>query len=133
MNLKKLLTSTLIIAILFIFLDAIIGILTFPLYDMQSGVYKAQPNAAAGIIFDLINAFILVIVFHILYKSIPGKGWKKGLNYGLIVGLFRVVMSSFTAIVIYNIPTSTILITTLVSYIEIIILCIALSLIHKNK
>jgi len=94
------------IGVLFIILDMLIAISTSPIFAPYSSlpIWKTPPNILAGTVFDLINGFILVTVYTTIYKGIPGSGWKKGLSYGVIVGLFRVVMMTFSTIVMYNIP-----------------------------
>jgi chromate transport protein ChrA len=67
-----------------------------------------------------------------IYNGIPGFGWKKGLYYGLIVGLFRVVMMSFSTIVMYNIPLRMVITSLITGYIEIVILCIILAVIYEK-
>jgi len=68
----------------------------------------------------------------IIYNGIPRFGWKKGLYYGLIVGLFRVVMMSFLTIVMYNILLRLIITSLITGYIEIVTLCIILALIYEK-
>ena len=75
---------------------------------------------------------ILVLVYGTIYKGIPGFGWKKGLNYGVIFGLFRVVMMSFSMIVMYNVPLILVFTSLITGFIEIVILCIILALIYEK-
>lgn len=39
------------------------------------------------IVVDIIEGIIYGLVFGIVMNSVPGNGWKKGLNYGLILWL----------------------------------------------
>jgi len=43
------------------------------------------------IVVDLIEGIIYGLVFTVVYNGIPGNGWKKGLNYGLILWLVATV------------------------------------------
>ena len=104
MKTKKILACGIITGVLFSVFDMLIAISTSPIFSPYSDlpIWKTPPNVPAGLIFDLINGFILAVVYTIVYNGIPGFGWKKGVNYGVFVGLFRVVMSSFSTIVMYN-------------------------------
>ena len=67
-----------------------------------------------------------------IYTGIPRFGCKKGLYHGLIVGLFRVVMMSFSSIVMYNIPLILVIIGFVTGYIEVVLLCIILAVIYEK-
>jgi len=43
------------------------------------------------IVIDLVEGIIYGLVFGIVMNGIPGNGWKKGLNYGLILWLVGTV------------------------------------------
>jgi hypothetical protein len=119
---------------LFIFFDMLIGIGTSPLFAPYShlAIWRTPPNVGAGLVFDLINGFILVAVYMTIYNGIPGVGWQKGLNYGIIVGLFRVVMTSFSSIVMYNIPSLVVLTGLITGFIEIVLLCVILAVVYEK-
>jgi len=134
MKTKKILLCGVITGVLFLIFDMLIGISTGPIFSPYSNlpIWKIPPNIFAGIVFDLINGFILVLVYRTIYKGIPGFGWKKGLNYGVIVGLFRVVMTSFSTIVMYNVPLILVSTNLITGFIEIVILCIILAVIYEK-
>jgi len=134
MKTKKILSCGIITGVLFLVFDMLIAILTGPIFSPYSDlpIWKTPPNILAGLIFDLINGLILAAVYTIVYNGIPGFGWKKGLIYGIFVGLFRVVMSSFSTIVMYNIPLTLVIASLITGYIEIIILCIILALVYER-
>jgi hypothetical protein len=131
---KNILACSMVTGVLFILFDMLIAILTNPIYSPYSDlpIWKTPPNILAGVIFDLINGFILVAVYMTIYNGIPGFGWKKGLYYGLIVGFFRVVMMSFSTIVMYNIPLRLVITSLITGYIEIVTLCIILAVIYEK-
>ncbi len=131
---KKILACSMVMGVLFIIFDMLIVISTSPIFAPYSDlpIWKTPPNILAGLFFDLINGFILVAVYVIIYNGISGFGWKKGLYYGLIVGLFRVVMMSFSSIVMYNIPLRLVITSLITGYIEIAILCIILAVIYEK-
>lgn len=134
MKTKKILACGIITGVLFSVFDMLIAISTSPMFSPYSDlpIWKTSPNILAGLIFDLINGFILAAVYTIVYNGIPGFGWKKGLNYGVFVGLFRVVMSSFSTIVMYNIPLTLVITSLITGYFEIIILCVILAAVYEK-
>ncbi len=134
MKIRKIIKSSIVIGILFIIFDMVTAISISPIFSYYSDlpIWKNPPNIVAGIVFDLINGFILVTIYSIIYNGIPGLGLKKGLNYGIMIAFFRVVMSSFSAIVMYNIPLTIIVADLIANYFEIVILCILLSLIYEK-
>ncbi len=134
MIITKLFTLGIWIGILFIVFDLLISLSTSPIFSSFSDlpIWKTPPNISAGIIFDLINGFVLVAVYMIIYNGIPGLGWRKGFNYGIIVGLFRVVMTSFSSIVMYNIPLPLVITSLITGYIEIVLLCIIVAIIYER-
>ena len=134
MKTKKIIACSIVTGVLFVIFDMLIAIIMSPIYFPYSNlpIWKTPPNILAGLIFDLVNGFVLVAVYMTIYKGIPGSGWKKGLNYGLIVGLFRVVMMSFSCIVMYNIPLILVITSLITGYIEIVILCMILAVIYEK-
>jgi hypothetical protein len=134
METKKILLCGIVTGVLFVIFDMLIAMSTSPVYSPYSdlAIWRTPPNILAGFVFDLINGFILVAVYMTIYKGIPGFGWKKGLNYGIIVGLFRVVMMSFSTGVMFNVPLVLVITGLITGYIEIVLLCIILSIIYEN-
>ena len=133
MKTKKILVCGIITGVLFSVFDMLIAMSTSPMFSPYSDlpIWKT-PNILAGLIFDLINGFILAVVYTIVYNGIPGFGWKKGLNYGILVGLFRVLMSSFSTIVMYNIPLTLVITSLITGYVEIIILCVIPAAVYEK-
>jgi len=134
MKTKKILACGIITGVLFSLSDMLIAISTSPIFSPYSDlpIWKTPPNILAGLIFDLINGFILAVVYTIVYNGIPGFGWKKGLNYGIFVGLFRVLMSSFSTIVMYSVPLTLVITSLITGYVEIIILCVILAAVYEK-
>lgn len=134
MDLKKFIVCGVATGILFLFLDVAVAIATSPILSPYSSlpVWKNPPDIAAGTLFDLVNGFILAGVYSIIYKGIPGEGWRKGLNYGIMVGLFRVLMAAFSTLVVYNVPQEVVLVNLLAGYAEIVLLCAALALVYEK-
>ncbi|MFX0070158.1 MAG: hypothetical protein ACFFAO_03620 [Candidatus Hermodarchaeota archaeon] len=130
----KLIVCSLIIGILFIILDILRAIITYPIFSAYSylPIWNTPPNILAGMIFDLINGFIIVFVYRILYEGIPSVKWCKGLYYGIIIGMFRVVMMTFSIIVLYNVPIIYVIVSLITGYIEIVILGVITSIIYEK-
>lgn len=126
--------TALLVGVLFIVFDMIIAIITSPIFSEHESlaIWKDPPNIVAGIVFDIINGFILVVVYKILYDGIPDENWRKGLNYGIIVGLFRVLMMAFSTFVMYDVPLELIITSLAAGYIEIVVLCILLAMIYDK-
>ncbi len=64
----------------------------------------------------LVAAFITLYL--VLYKSLPGTGWKKGLFFGLMLGVIKAVPEAFNQWMLFDYPTVMIvmqLINTLLS------------------
>ena len=131
---KSFVLCSMVTGILFIFFDMLIGIGTSRVFAPYSelAIWKTPPNVVAGVVFDLINGFILTAVYMTIYNGLPGLGWQKGLNYGLIVGLFRVVMTSFSSIVMYNIPVILVGTGLITGYVEIVLLCVILAVMYEK-
>lgn len=133
-NIRRTLIAGFIMGIAFLVLD----IVSFanPLMTLISAPYASLPiwkfsNPTApgtsnipflSLIFELINGILLVEVWFLINKSIPGKAWMKGLNYGVLVGLFRVVMGAFSTYVMYTVPDLVLITNSFVSFIEILVL-----------
>ena len=134
MKIKKLSICSVIVGAVFILLDMIFSMATIPLYAKYAElpIWNNPPNIIAGMVFDIINGFILVCVYNLLYDGIPGDRVRKGAVYGFIVGLFRVIMMTFSVIVVYNVPFDYVIMTMITGYVEIIVLGIILALIYEK-
>lgn len=134
LNYSHFVVCALFVGVIFIVCDGLVALLTMPFMPEIEDVaaWKDEPNIIAGMIFDLINGFILIGVYHIIRQGIPGEGWKKGFYYGCIVGLFRVVMLTFTTIVVYDVSFEVVLIQLVAYYIEIVVLGIVTVLLYHR-
>jgi hypothetical protein len=53
-----------------------------------------------------VTSFIFVYAYVLLKKSIPGKDWtSKGINYGILLFLISTVPSTFSLLMLINLPT----------------------------
>jgi len=133
-TISKIIFSSLIIGVFFIILDGCSAIILSPVYARFSGleIFKTAPSIRAGLLFDVLNGFILVTVFMVIQEGLPGGLIVKGIYFGFIVGLFRVLMNAFSSYVMYNIPPTLLIYSSLVWYVEIIVLGVLTSLVYQR-
>ena len=86
MNFKRLIIAGIVTSILFLVLDAILGIAGGLIAAQVFGVPSDQPpdietKITFGLIFELINGFMLAVIYAVIYRCLPGQGWQKGLSY----------------------------------------------------
>lgn len=80
-----------------------------------------------------IALIILFIAFYLLvYKSIPGYGWKKGLSFGLILGIVKAAPEAFNQWMLFTYPTTLIVIQLINTLISLIIFGIALGFVFDK-
>lgn len=138
MNVKRFLLAGIVTSILFLVFDMLFGSLggfigaqVFGLpFDQPSGI---EAKIQYGLIFELINGFMLALIYALIHPSLPGQGWKKGISYGLIVWGLRVVMWAFSTYMMFDIPTVSIVITVVTGLIEVLILGTVIAVIYTDK
>ena len=93
------------------------------------GIFGGMANwIMLNVIFSIIFTAILILLYLKLYESIPGKYWKKGLSFGLIIGLIKDVPEAFNQFMMFNYPSVLILVQLVNAILSLIILGIILSL-----
>jgi hypothetical protein len=120
--------------ILFGILDGLINAnpLAQKLYALYKPIARTTINVPAGIAIDLAYGFIMAAVFLLIYQSLPGQyGIVKGITFGFIVWFFRVVMSTASTWMMFNVPLQTILYTLITGFVEMLILGILYGLTLK--
>lgn len=120
----KFILKSLLIGIIFGFLDGLIHAnpIAENLYDIYEPISRDSINVIAGIIIDIVYGFILCGVFLLLHKSLPGVGFVKGLGYGVLMWIFRVMMYAITQWMMFAIPLETILYMILAGLFEMLII-----------
>jgi hypothetical protein len=136
MNLKRLVVAGIVASVLFLALDAALGTAGGFIGAEAFGVPIEQPpgfkaKMKFGLIFELINGFMLAVIYAVIHPSLPGRGWKKGISYGLIVWGLRVVMWAFSTYMVTDTHPISIAITVVTGLIEVMILCIVIAAIYK--
>jgi hypothetical protein len=99
------------------------------------GLPAAQPEGMEakfkfGLLFELINGFLLALIYAVIHPCLPGRGWVKGVSYGLIVWALRVVMWAFSTYMMTDLPSATIGITVGTGLIEVLILGVVIALVY---
>ena len=136
MNAKRLIVAGIAASVLFLVLDAALGTAGGFIGAQVFGLPAEQPpgfetKVKFGLIFELINGFMLAVIYAVIHPSLPGRGWKKGISYGLIVWGLRVVMWAFSTYMMTDMPPTLIAITVVTGLIEVLILGIVIAAIYR--
>ena len=133
MNIKRLVIASIAASVLFLVLDAVFGVLGGVIGETVFGIPGGQLDQAKmglGLVFELVNGFMLALIYAIIHPALPGEGWKKGISYGLIVWGLRVLMWAFSTYMMTSMPPIQISITVLTGVIEILIICVVIAAIY---
>ena len=138
MNVKRLLVAGIVASVLFLVLDAALGTAGGFIGAQVFGLPIEQPpgfeaKIKFGLVFELINGFMLAWIYAVIHPSLPGQGWKKGISYGLLVWGVRVVMGAFSTYMMTDTPPNSIAITVVTGLIEVVILCIVVAVIYRTE
>jgi hypothetical protein len=135
MNVGRLLVTGLVAAVLFLVLDMALGMVGGWLGRRLFRLPSAQPagiegKIKLGLLFELVNGFLLALIYAVIHTGLPGQGWIKGLSYGLIVWALRVVMWAFSTYMMTDLAPATIGITVGTGLIEVLILGVVIALVY---
>jgi hypothetical protein len=133
-NAKRLIVAGIVASVLFLVLDAVFGVAGGAIGESVFGLPAGQPDESkmmVGLVFELINGFMLAVVYAVIYDSLPGEGWRKGIGYGLIVWGLRVVMWAFSTYVMTDMSPVLIGISLVTGLVEVLILCIVIAAIYR--
>jgi hypothetical protein len=138
MSAKRLVVAGIVASVLFLVLDAVLGtvggFIGAEAFDLP---FEQPPGIEAkmkfGLIFELINGFMLAATYAVIHPSLPGLGWKKGISYGLIVWGLRVVMWAFSTYMMTDMAPVLIVINVVTGLIEVLILGIVIAVIYKAR
>jgi len=120
-------------SVLFLVLDAALGVLGGLAGTRIFGLPESQLDPAKmklGMVFEVINGFMLAIIYALIQPALAGQGWTKGVPYGLMVWGLRVVMWAFSTYMMTNLPPTQIAITTVTGLLEMLIICTAIAAIY---
>jgi len=135
MDIKRLVVAGIAASVLFLVLDMVLGTAGGFIGAEVFGVPVEQPpgfeaKVKLGLIFELMNGFMLAVIYAVIHPSLPGRGWKKGISYGLIVWGLRVVMGAFSTYMMTDMSPILIAITVVTGLIEVLILGIVIAAIY---
>jgi cellulose synthase/poly-beta-1,6-N-acetylglucosamine synthase-like glycosyltransferase len=136
MNTKRLIVAGIAASVLFLVLDAVLGTAGGFIGAQVFGLSVEQPpgiedKMMIAPVFELINGFMLAVIYAVIHPSLPGQGWKKGISYGLIVWGLRVVMWAFSTYMMTDMAPVLIVINGVTGLIEVLILGIVIAAIYK--
>jgi hypothetical protein len=137
MNIKRFILAWIVTTVLFLVLDMIFGTLGGFLTANITGAPIQGPvglesKIFTGLIFEVINGFILVLIYAVIHPSIPGEGLVKGIYYGFIVWTLRVLMWAFSTYMMFEVSSVLLVVTTILGLIEVLILCVVIAAIYKK-
>jgi hypothetical protein len=135
MNVKRFLLAGTVVSVLFLILDGLFGVAGGVIAERVFGLSAEQPDQAKmmlGLVFELVNGFMLVAIYAIVHRGLPGQGWKRGISYGLIVWGLRVVMWAFSTYMMTDMSPILISITVVTGLVEVLILCVVTAAIYKE-
>jgi hypothetical protein len=127
MNVKRFVIAGIVVSVLFLVLDGLLGVAGGFVGELVFGLSAGQPDESRMLlspVFELINGFMLVAVYAVINDGLPGRGWKKGIGYGLIVWGLRVVMWAFSTYIMTDMSPILIGISVVTGLVEVLILCI---------
>jgi hypothetical protein len=135
MNVARLVVAGIVASALFLVLDAALGMAGGFIGAKVFGLPSEQPSGIEGkmtygLIFELINGFMLALIFAVIHPSLPGQGWAKGISYGLLVWGLRVVMWAFSTYLMFDVPATSIAVTVATGLVEVLILGVAIAVIY---
>jgi hypothetical protein len=136
MNTKRLVVAGIVASVLFLVLDMGLGTAGGWIGAEVFGLPVEQPpgfeaKVKFGLIFELINGFMLAVIYAVIHPSLPGQRWEKGISYGLLVWGLRVVMGAFSTYMVTDTHPILIAITAVTGLIEVMILCIVIAAIYR--
>ncbi|MEW6042143.1 MAG: hypothetical protein AB1633_11545 [Elusimicrobiota bacterium] len=111
------------------------------IYEQYEGHPSTKPMDYFGglgnwllltMLFGIFLEIVFIILYLLLYKSIPGTGWKKGLSFGLMIGFIKAVPEAFNQWMLFAYPTILIHIQLINTLISLIIFGILLAVIFEK-
>jgi hypothetical protein len=131
----RLVVTGLVAAVLFLVLDIGLGMAGGWLGKRFFGLPSDQPEGIqgkvrVGLAFELINGFLLALIYAVIQTGLPGRGWLKGLSYGFIVWALRVVMWAFSTYMMTDMAPATIGITVATGLVEVLVLGVVIAVVY---
>jgi hypothetical protein len=138
MNVRRLVLAGIVAAVLFLVLDMVFGMAGGWIVAQISGQPIGQPagieaKMGLGLLFELINGFLLATIYAVIYRCLPGQGWAKGISYGFLVWALRVVMWAFSTYMMTDLSPLLIVVTVATGLIEVLVLGVVIAAIYREE
>jgi hypothetical protein len=135
MNAGRFLIAGIVASVLFLVLDMAFGMAGGLIATRLFGLPAAGPpgiekKARLGLLFEVINGFMLALIYALIHASLPGRGWVKGISYGLVVWGLRVIMWAFSTYVMTDMSPILIGVNVVTGLVEVLILSVVIALIY---
>ena len=135
MNVGRLFLTGLIASVLFLVLDMALGMAGGLIGSRLFGLPDTQPpgiekKARVGLAFEVVNGFMLALIYALIQSDLPGQGWIKGISYGLVVWGLRVVMWAFSTYMMTDMAPVLIGINVVTGLVEVLILGVVIAAIY---
>lgn len=136
-----------LLGIIVFFVDQILGNLLYMnpfvqgIFDQYKGLPAQKSMQAFGgmgnwvlinSVFSLVLIAVFIFLYLLLYRGLPGSGWKKGLFFGLIIGFIKSVPEAFNQFMLFNYPEILILIQMLNTLLGLTIVCVIMAVLFKK-
>lgn len=83
-------------------------------------------------LFGVFFVALLIILYLLLYRSLPGQGWKKGIFFGLMASCIKALPEAFNQYMTFIYPTTMILVQLANTVLGLILFGIYMSIIFKK-
>jgi hypothetical protein len=134
MNWKKGIIAGLVAGVVILIIGNLSGFLFAVDYTKTPELWKPMTGnwLYNMIAIDFVEGIIYGIVFTLIYSGIPGNGWKKGLNYGLIVWLVATVPGMLMTYFTMAVPDMIVVSWTVGGLISLVIAGPVIAIIHDK-
>ncbi len=133
---KKFWSTFLVVFITLEVTNLLFSLITAPVFNDPQVMEVLRPDADLDskmwiiILMDLIWSFLFVLIFS---KGYENKGILEGVRYGIYIGLFYSMVTSYTTYALFPMPYKFALTLFLTGLIQCIILGIVAALVYKPK
>ncbi len=133
--------------IVVLLIDMVVGNLLY-MNPLVSGIYaqyeghpSTKPMEAFGglgnwlaltMTFSIFLVAVFIALYLTLYDELPGQGWRKGLFYGLMLGVVKAVPEAFNQWMLFDYPTILIMLQLINTLIGLMIFGTVLAVIFKR-
>ncbi|MCS4541620.1 MAG: hypothetical protein HY929_04770 [Euryarchaeota archaeon] len=122
-NWKKGIIAGIAAGVVFLVVGMVSGFIFSPEYAATPQLWKPMTGAwwYQIIALNFLEGILYGLIFSVLYNGIPGKGWKRGLNFGLILWLVATVPGMSMTYLTMAVPNTIVLSWTIGGLISLVI------------